>query len=86
MGLDTNRLDGGFYLALPPTRRSATELPHSNVARFAERPRLGIGIAPSFVAQRMRRAVGLPDRAGAPVREVGAKQPGRSSGHQTKAT
>src|SRR5918992_57886 len=35
-----------------------------------ERPRLGIGIAPSWVARRMRRAVGLPERDGVLVREV----------------
>jgi serine protease Do len=38
----------------------------------AERPRLGVGLAPAGVARRMRRAVGLPERDGALIREVEA--------------
>jgi serine protease Do len=47
-----------------------------------ERPRLGIGIAPSWVARRMRRAVGLPERDGVLVREVEDGSPAAAAGIQ----
>jgi serine protease Do len=46
----------------------------------AERPRLGIGIAPSQVARRMRRAVGLAERDGVLVREVEQGSPAAVAG------
>lgn len=43
-------------------------------------PRLGIVVAPAHVAQRMRRAVGLPDRVGVLVRDVRADSPADAAG------
>lgn len=70
LGLNTNRLGGGFYLALPADESLRTRVAALQRGESIERPRLGIGIAPSWVARRMRRAVGLPDRDGVLVREV----------------
>ena len=70
LGLNAVRRDGGFILALPadaPLRRRADELARGEAA---ERPRLGVALAPPRVARRMRAAVGLPERDGLLVRGV----------------
>lgn len=43
-------------------------------------PQLGILVAPAFVAQRMRRAVGLPERVGVLVRRVSPGSPAEAAG------
>jgi DNA-binding MarR family transcriptional regulator len=43
-------------------------------------PRLGVAVAPAHVAQRMRRAVGLPERVGVLVRGVKPGGPGAVAG------
>jgi serine protease Do len=70
IGINTNRLGGGFYLALPADDALRGRVAALGRGENAERPQLGIGIAPSWVANRMRRAVGLPEREGVLVREV----------------
>jgi len=72
VGLNTNRLGGGFYLALPADESLRSRVVALQRGESLERPRLGIAIAPSWVARKMRRAVGLPDREGVLVREVEA--------------
>ena len=70
LGLNAVRRDGGFILALPADaalRRRVEELARGEVA---ERPRLGVALAPPRVARRMRAAVGLPERDGLLVRGV----------------
>ena len=80
LGLNTNRLGGGFYLALPADESLRTRAAALQRGESVERPRLGIGIAPSWVARRMRRAVGLPDRDGVLVREVESGSPAERAG------
>lgn len=80
LGLNTNRIDGGFYLAIP-----ADEVLRARVAALGRgettvRPRLGVGLAPAGVARRMRRAVGLPELDGALVRDVEAESPAERAG------
>ena len=70
LGINTNRLANGFYLALPADEALRQRVAALQRGESAEPPRLGIGIAPGFVANRMRRAVGLPERDGVLVREV----------------
>ena len=84
LGLNTNRLGGGFYLALPADEALRGRVAALQRGESAERPRLGIGIAPSWVALRMRRAVGLPDREGVLVREVEPGSPAARAGHQRR--
>lgn len=82
VGLNTNRLGGGFYLALPTDESLQNRVAALGRGESAERPRLGIGIAPSWVARRMRRAVGLPERDGVLVREVEEGSPAAVAGIQ----
>jgi S1-C subfamily serine protease len=80
VGINTNRLGGGFYLALPADEALRTRVAALQRGESVERPRLGIGIAPSWVANRMRRAVGLPEREGVLVREVEDGSPAAAAG------
>ncbi|MEX2546483.1 MAG: trypsin-like peptidase domain-containing protein [Chloroflexota bacterium] len=80
LGLNTNRLGGGFYLALPADESLRSRVAALQRGESMERPRLGIGIAPSWVARRMRRAVGLPDVEGVLVREVEGDSPADRAG------
>jgi serine protease Do len=80
VGLNTNRLGGGFYLALPADEALRSRVAALQRGESAERPRLGVGIAPSWVARRMRRAVGLPDREGVLVRDVEDGSPAARAG------
>jgi serine protease Do len=70
LGLNAVRRDGGFILALPADaalRRRVDELARGDAA---ERPRLGVAVAPPRVARRLRAQVGLPERNGLLVRGV----------------
>ena len=80
MGLNTNRLGNGFYLALPTDDSLHARIDSLQRGERVERPRLGIGIAPSWVANRMRRAVGLAEREGVLVREVEDDSPAAQAG------
>jgi serine protease Do len=70
LGINAVRVDPGLILALPadaPVRDRVEALGRG------ERPktvRLGVAIAPSRVARRLRRAVGLPEQDGLLVRAV----------------
>jgi serine protease Do len=70
VGLNTNRIGEGFYLALPADAALRGRVEALSRGESPERPRLGVAIAPSHVARRLRRSVGLPDRAGILVRGV----------------
>jgi serine protease Do len=81
LGINTNRLGEGFYLAIPADdalRGRADALGRGESA--APPPRLGIAITPGHVARRMRRAVGLPDADGVLIREVGEGTPAARAG------
>ena len=70
VGLNTNRLGDGFYLALP-----ADDDLHARIDALARgeaptRRRLGVALAPPRAARHLRRAVGLPERDGLLVRQV----------------
>jgi serine protease Do len=81
LGINTNRLGEGFYLAIPADdalRGRADALGRGESA--APPPRLGIAITPGHVARRMRRAVGLPDTDGVLIREVGDDTPAGRAG------
>jgi serine protease Do len=70
VGLNTNRIGEGFYLALPADDELKTRIAALGRGESPSRVRLGIAIAPNHVARRLRRSVGLPDRAGILVRGV----------------
>ncbi len=70
VGLNTNRIGEGFYLALPADDELKARIAALGRGESPSRVRLGIAIAPNHVARRLRRSVGLPDRAGVLVRGV----------------
>ena len=75
VGLNTNRIGEGFYLALPADDALRTRVDALGRGESARRRRLGIAIVPSRVARRLRRSVGLPDREGVLVRGVDSDGP-----------
>jgi serine protease Do len=82
LGLNAVRRDGGFILALPADaalRRRVDELARGETA---ERPRLGVALAPPRVARRMRASVGLAEREGLLVRGVVDGSPAADAGLQ----
>ena len=70
VGLNTNRIGEGFYLALPADAALRARIDALGRGESPQRPRLGVAVAPSHVARRMRRSVGLPERDGILVRGV----------------
>jgi serine protease Do len=70
LGLNTNRLGEGFYLAIPADDALKQRVAGLAKGEAPSRPHLGIGIAPSRVAKGLRRAVGLPEAEGLLVRAV----------------
>jgi S1-C subfamily serine protease len=70
IGLNTNRIGEGFYLALPADAALKSRVGSLGKGESVERPRLGVAIAPNHVARRLRRSVGLPERDGVLVRGV----------------
>jgi serine protease Do len=80
LGLNSIRVEGGLILALPADaamRRRADALASGS---GAERPRLGLALAPPRAARRMRAAVGLPERDGLLVRGVVDDSPAGRAG------
>ena len=82
VGLNTSRMGDGFYLAIPADAALRQQVDALGRGKTRERPRLGIGIAPSHVARRLRRAVGLPERDGILVRAVEESGPAAAAGFQ----
>ncbi len=70
LGLNTNRIGEGFYLALPADAALQARVESLGRGESASRLRLGVAIAPGHVARRLRRSVGLPQRDGILVRGV----------------
>jgi S1-C subfamily serine protease len=80
LGINTNRLGEGFYLAIPADEALRGRADALGRGESAATPRLGIAITPGHVARRMRRAVGLPDTDGVLIREVGEDTPAARAG------
>lgn len=80
VGLNTNRLGEGFYLALPADAALKSRIGALGRGESVERPRLGIAVAPARVARRLRRSVGLPERDGVLVRGVEDDSPAARAG------
>jgi serine protease Do len=70
LGLNTNRLGEGFYLALPADAALKERIDALGRGESPSRRRLGVAVAPAHIARRMRRSVGLPERDGLLVRGV----------------
>jgi serine protease Do len=70
LGINTNRLGEGFYLAMPADEALRGRADALSRGESAQSPTLGVAIAPNHVARRLRRAVGLPEADGLLVRDV----------------
>ena len=80
LGINTNRLGEGFYLAIPADEALRGRADALARGETAAPPQLGIAIAPGHVARRMRRAVGLPDAEGLLIHEVTEASPAARAG------
>jgi serine protease Do len=80
LGINTNRLGEGFYLAIPADEALRGRVDTLARGESVERPQLGIAIAPGHVARRLRRAVGLPEADGVLIREVSDDSPAARAG------
>src|SRR6266567_311982 len=80
LGINTNRLGEGFYLAIPADDALRSRADSLARGESAAPPRLGIAIAPGHVARRLRHAVGLPDTEGLLIREVTEASPAARAG------
>src|SRR5215470_9117589 len=80
LGINTNRLGEGFYLAIPADQALRERAGALARGETAAPPRLGIAIAPSHVARRLRRAVGLPEADGLLIRDVTEDSPAANAG------
>ena len=80
LGINSIRLEGGLILAVPATSAARERLRGLASGQAKAPPRLGVAVAPPRVARRMRRAVGLPERAGLLVRGVEAGSPAERAG------
>jgi serine protease Do len=80
LGINTNRLGNGFYLAIATDVAVAERVTALGRGESPTRRHLGVGLAPSHVARRLRHAVGLPERDGLLVREVEDDSPAAKAG------
>jgi S1-C subfamily serine protease len=80
VGINTNRIGEGFYLARPADAALRASVEALGRGESISRPRLGIAVAPSFVAKRLRRSVGLAERDGLLVRGVEDGSPAARAG------
>jgi serine protease Do len=82
LGINTNRLGEGFYLAIPAGSALRAKVDSLGRGEEPSRRRLGVAVAPPEIAHRMRRAVGLPERDGVLVRGVEEDSPAGAAGLQ----
>jgi serine protease Do len=80
LGINTNRLGEGFYLAIPADETLQRRVDALARGESVRAPQLGITITPGHLARRMRRAVGLPDAEGLLVRDVAEDSPAARAG------
>jgi len=80
LGINTNRLGEGFYLAIPADQELRDQAGGLARGETTTTPRLGIAIAPGHVARRLRRAVGLPETDGLLIRGVTEDSPAANAG------
>src|SRR5262249_53444436 len=80
LGINTNRLGEGFYLAIPADEALRAQADGLARGESSAPPQLGVAIAPRPVARRLRRAVGLPDTEGLLIHQVTEDGPAARAG------
>ncbi|HYO20174.1 MAG TPA: S1C family serine protease [Dermatophilaceae bacterium] len=80
LGINTHRLEHGFYLARAADSGLRKVIDAMAAGRTVEPVKLGVALAPPYVAARLRGAVGLAERDGLLVREVADGGPAAIAG------
>ncbi|MCU0308863.1 MAG: PDZ domain-containing protein [Thermoleophilia bacterium] len=80
VGVSVLRMDAGLILAVPADAALAARIEAMATGQAPAGRRLGAAVSPPWVARRMRRGVGLPDRDGVLVRAVDPGGPGERAG------
>jgi serine protease Do len=80
LGINTNRLGEGFYLAIPANAELRTKVDKLAAGEPPQRRYLGVSVVPGHVARKMRRAVGLSDTSGVLVQGVVEDGPAAAAG------
>lgn len=80
LGVNTNRLGEGFYLAIAADGELRTRVAKLGEGEAPQRRYLGVTVVPGVVARKMRRAVGLPDAGGVLVRDIAEAGPADEAG------
>lgn len=80
IGINTNRIGDGFYLALPAGQELRTRIDRLAKGDVPARRRLGVALVPSPAARHLRKAVGLPERDGVLVRAIEEGSPSEAAG------
>ena len=80
VGINTHRRGDGFYLAIPATDELRSRLDALGRGETPAHVTLGILVAPTHVARRLRRAVGLEPEDGLLVRGVDDEGPAGRAG------
>lgn len=82
VGLNTHRVERGFYLAVPADADLRRRIDELASGRTPVHRRLGVALAPREVGARLRASVGLPPRDGLLVRAVEDGSPAANAGIQ----
>lgn len=80
LGLNTHRVDDGFYLAVPTGEAFRRRLEELAAGASPSRRRLGAAVAPPQAARHLRAAAGLPEVDGLLVRDVAEDTPASRAG------
>ncbi|MCC6435070.1 MAG: trypsin-like peptidase domain-containing protein [Acidimicrobiales bacterium] len=80
IGINTHRIGRGFYVARATDEALVARLAELRDGRSVRPRQLGVALAPSDVAGRLRRAVGLEERPGLLVRDVAEGSPAARAG------
>ena len=80
VGVNTRRLDRGFYLAQVADQRLKATIETLEAGGPEEPKRLGVGLAPSQVTEGLRRSMGLTEVDGLLVRYVDKDSPADRAG------
>jgi len=83
LGVNTNRLGEGFYLAIPADADLRSRVERLGRGESARRPHLGVALAPPQAARHLRQSVGLDERDGLLVRAVEDASPAAAAGLRT---
>ncbi len=83
VAISTHRLGDGFYLAVPVSAELRSRAHDLSRGEGPTRRRLGVALAPSQAARRIRAAAGLPERDGLLVRGVEEGGPAERAGIRT---